>query len=107
MVKKERLTAELKLRLPEPLRKKIEAAAKARLDGRGVSLNTELVDRLDRSFGRGLLEEILTLAYGPTSAVFLIEAHRNKMLKVKDEDIERMLQSVRRFLEGVQKGTQQ
>jgi hypothetical protein len=102
--KAERLTAELKLRLPEPLRKKIETAAKLRFDGKGHSINQEMIDRLDRSFGRGLLEEILVAAYGPTSAESLIEANRNGMLKIRDEDIERMLQSLRKFLVAVQKG---
>ncbi|SJM33126.1 hypothetical protein [Mesorhizobium delmotii] len=39
-------TADLKVRMKEPLRAKIEAAAAAK----GVSMNAEAVDRLDRSF---------------------------------------------------------
>ena len=38
----------LKIRMKEPLRKKLEVAAK----GRGVSLNAEAVARLERSFER-------------------------------------------------------
>src|SRR5262245_57053492 len=105
MAKKgERLTAELKLRVPEALRKKIELAAKMRFDGKGQSLNEEMIDRLERSFGRGLLDELLTLAYGPTTAFMLMEAHRNGMLKVTDENIEGIVQRVRAFLKHVQKG---
>ena len=63
--KAERLTAELKLRVPEELRKRIETAAKAQFDGRGQSLNDEMIERLERSFGRGLLDDLLLLAYGP------------------------------------------
>ena len=40
--------AQLKARLREPLRARLEASAKVR----GVSLNTELVDRLEQSFAR-------------------------------------------------------
>ena len=98
-------TAQLKVRLPESLRKKIELAAKKRFDGKGQSLNAEMLDRLERSFGRGLLDEILTLAYGPTSAVMLMEAHRNGMLRITDESKEQMVESVRKFLAEVQKGT--
>ena len=39
---------QLKARMREPLRARLEAAAKRR----GVSLNAELVDRLDRSFAK-------------------------------------------------------
>ena len=45
----------LKVRLREPLRKKLETAAKKK----GVSLNAELVARLEESFlGEGLLERM-------------------------------------------------
>jgi hypothetical protein len=45
----------LKVRLREPLRKKLEVAAKKK----GVSLNAELVARLEESFlGEGLLERM-------------------------------------------------
>ena len=45
----------LKVRLREPLRKKLELAAAKR----GVSLNAELVARLEESFlGEGLLERM-------------------------------------------------
>ena len=59
-------TVDIKLRLKEPLRARVEAAAAER----GVSMNAEMVDRLDRSFDQpemkiGLLAEVMTLAYGP------------------------------------------
>ena len=45
----------LKVRLREPLRKKLEMAAKKK----GVSLNAEMIARLEESFlGEGLLERI-------------------------------------------------
>jgi hypothetical protein len=45
----------LKVRLREPLRKKLEIAAKKK----GVSLNAELVARLEESFlGEGLLDRM-------------------------------------------------
>ena len=45
----------LKVRLREPLRKKLEMAAKKR----GVSLNAELVNRLEQSFAaRGVHEQL-------------------------------------------------
>jgi hypothetical protein len=63
---------QLKLRMREPLRAHLEKAAKAR----GVSLNNEAVDRLERSVERlGLLEEILTLVYGPKLGKLLAAAH--------------------------------
>ena len=47
--------AGLKVRLREPLRKKLEVAAKKK----GVSLNAELVGRLEESFlGEGLLDRM-------------------------------------------------
>ena len=102
--KSERLTAELKLRLPEALRKKIEMAAKERFGGEGQSLNDEMIERLQWSFGRGLLAELLTAAYGPTTALVLVEAHRNGMLKLTDAHIEAIGKVVRNFLAHVQKG---
>jgi Arc-like DNA binding dprotein len=45
----------LKVRLREPLRKKLEVAAKKK----GVSLNAELVARLEESFlGEGLMDRL-------------------------------------------------
>jgi hypothetical protein len=45
----------LRVRFREPLRKKLEVAAKKR----GVSLNAELVDRLERSFLAEAVEQVL------------------------------------------------
>ena len=47
----------LKVRLREPLRKKLEVAAKKR----GVSLNAELVDRLERSFSAESAKQVIDL----------------------------------------------
>lgn len=46
MPRKQSQTVQLKLRMKEPLRAAVEKSAKKR----GVSLNTELVDRIERSF---------------------------------------------------------
>jgi len=45
----------LRVRFREPLRKKLEVAAAKR----GVSLNTELVDRLERSFSAEAVEQVV------------------------------------------------
>lgn len=46
MARKKSATIDLKVRMKEPLRAKLERAAKSR----GVSLNAETVDRVERSF---------------------------------------------------------
>ena len=46
----------LRVRFREPLRKKLEVAAAKR----GVSLNTELVDRLERSFSAEAVEQVVS-----------------------------------------------
>lgn len=48
MPRKKSDTVQLKVRMKEPLRARLEKAAKAR----GVSLNTEAVERMERSFQR-------------------------------------------------------
>ena len=53
MPRKKSATIQLKVRMKEPLRAKIEAAAKSR----GVSLNTEAVHRLQESFQTERAEE--------------------------------------------------
>lgn len=54
-------TVHISTRLREPLRAKLEAAAKRN----GVSLNAEMAARLDRSFERAeLLREVHVTAYG-------------------------------------------
>jgi Arc-like DNA binding domain len=55
----------LKVRLREPLRKKLEVAAKKK----GVSLNAELVARLERSFEAEPLEEITRRLEGVSKGV--------------------------------------
>lgn len=56
-----RKPAELKLRLTEPLRKQIEAAAAAR----GASMNLEMVERLERTFDAdSAMTDTLVYAHG-------------------------------------------
>jgi hypothetical protein len=54
-------TVDLKVRMKEPLRERIEAAARAR----GISMNAEAVARLEESFrDESLLPQILDFAFG-------------------------------------------
>lgn len=56
---------DIKIRMREPLRAQIEKAAAVR----GVSMNAEMINRLDRSFQRGdLLDEALSLRWGSRMA---------------------------------------
>jgi hypothetical protein len=63
-------SVDLKVRMKEPLRARLEAAARAK----GVSLNAEAVDRLGRSFDReDLLPEVLALPFGkPLAGILLL-----------------------------------
>jgi hypothetical protein len=55
-------TVQLKVRMKEPLRAMLEKAA----DERGISMNTEAVDRLQRTFqNQKVLQEALDLSFGP------------------------------------------
>jgi hypothetical protein len=67
--RKKTATVDLKVRMREPLRARLEAAAK----DRGVSMNSEAVGRLEESFrSESLLPHILDLAYGPKTAGLLL-----------------------------------
>jgi len=66
-------TVHVSTRMREPLRAKLEAAAKAR----GVSLNAELVDRLERSFERDeFAQEIVRLVRGEAHAPEIIAGRK-------------------------------
>ena len=80
----ERLTAELKLRVSEPVRRAIEKAAKLN----GVSLNTEIHNRLEWSISP-MAEEALRLTF-PNTAEPLIAAYRVGRLRLRPDDIKRM-----------------
>ncbi len=61
-------TVNLKLRVKEPMRAAIEKSA----EDRGVSMNTEINDRLEKSFSSGtMLDEALAIAHGPDLAKIL------------------------------------
>src|SRR5262245_52420115 len=63
--REETATVGITLRVREDLREHIEQSAKARR----VSLNQEIIDRLEHTRDRqGLLREVLELAYGPSLA---------------------------------------
>ena len=65
----QRALVQLKVRMREPLRARVEEDAKRR----GVSINAEIVDRLERSFDRqGLLSEVLSLEFGKELAGVLM-----------------------------------
>ncbi len=62
-----------KVRMKEPLRGQLEKAAKAR----GVSMNAEIVDRLDRSFhNQALVNEVLEAMFGKPLAATLLTIGR-------------------------------
>jgi Arc-like DNA binding domain len=88
------------LRMREGLRADLEKAAKAR----GISLNAEIADRLERSVDRvGLLEEVLALAYGPQWGAFLAEAHRHGILTFRDQDKATILSCLAKFIDALPK----
>lgn len=68
---------------------------------RGVSLNTEIVDRLDRSFGKEFFEELLRMAYRPAVSPPLIEVYRRGMLRITSSQKEYMLERLGTFLDGI------
>lgn len=74
---------QLKVRMREPLRAKLEKAATQK----GVSLNSEIVERLERTCEReGLLEEVLTLTCGPEFAKVFTELLEKRRLAFRDAD---------------------
>jgi len=106
---------QLKVRIREPVRAHLEKAAA----GRGVSLNYEIADRLERSMDRlSLLEEVMTLRFGKPLGRILIrlgedpallkralanlspeEIAGGEILPPTDEEFDAMLE-----LHGVKKG---
>jgi non-homologous end joining protein Ku len=76
----------LRVRLREPLRKKLETAAKQR----GVSLNAELVDRLEASFSAQAVEDKLapqlTLVVKQTRENMHMLAELEEWLKTPEAD---------------------
>jgi hypothetical protein len=84
------------LRLPEPLRAHLEKAAKER----GVSINAEIVTRLEHSRDRaGLLYEVLELAYGPALAPMLAEAQRHDLLRLRVGDKDKIKAAMLRIVD--------
>ncbi len=67
-------TIQLKARMKEPLRAKLEAAAEAR----GVSLNAEMIHRLERSFAEFGKEETFLVVRLLANAIQTIEAVTGK-----------------------------
>jgi hypothetical protein len=62
-------TVDLKVRMKEPLRARLEVAAR----DRGISMNAEAVGRLEQSFrNEDLLPQLLDLAYGRETAGLLM-----------------------------------
>ena len=63
--RKQSATVDIKIRMKEPLRAEVERAAKQR----DVSMNAEMVDRLEQSFhSAGALNDALDMAYGKQGA---------------------------------------
>ena len=89
---------QIKVRMREPLRAHLEQAAKRR----GVSLNNEIVDRLETSRERvGLLEEVLAIAYGPVWGAFFADAHRNGVLVFRNQDKATILAALTKFIDAL------
>lgn len=80
----ERLTRELKLRVSEPVRRAIEKAAKFN----GVSLNTEIHNRLERSISP-MAEEVLRLTF-PSDWEPIVAAYRLGRLRLTPDDLKRL-----------------
>ena len=80
----ERPTAELKLRLSQPLRRALVKAA----EFNGTSLNTEIIVRVERSLS-GLAEEALRLTF-PSDWEHLVAAYRLGRLQTRPDDVKRM-----------------
>jgi len=90
--------ADIKIRLTEGLRSRIERTAKQR----GVSMNAEMIERLENSFVKqGLLKEVLTLAYGPQWAAFLSDADAAGVLRFREEDKEVLRKRVNAFIDAL------
>jgi hypothetical protein len=69
MARDETAIVQLQVRLREDLRREIDETARAR----GVSLNAEIVGRLEHTRDRtGLVMEVLTLAFGRKAASILV-----------------------------------
>src|SRR5262245_26020289 len=69
--RKQAARADIKIRMKEPLRAKIEAAAKRR----GVSMNAEMVSRLEQSFQKeGVSDEFQTAVDGLHKRLDKLEA---------------------------------
>lgn len=96
MAKKDAELTPIMTRLPEGLRKILEAEAKKR----GRSMNAEIINRLSRSFERqGLLEEVLRLAYGDQWAEFLIAAHKHGVLHFDADNREDIRDAINAFID--------
>jgi hypothetical protein len=87
---------QLKLRFDERLRRKLEHEAIRN----NRSLNSEIVARLEHDMQRlGLLEEVLTLAYGERWAAFFVAAHKNGILRVRTPDRAAMKAIAHKFID--------
>jgi hypothetical protein len=65
----------------------------------GVSLNEEIVIRLEKSFEReSLIDDVLDLAYGKEWASFLKYLHKTGNMRLSDAAIERLCKATEKFL---------
>jgi non-homologous end joining protein Ku len=94
----------LRVRLREPLRKKLETAAKQK----GVSLNAELVDRLEASFSAQAIEDKLapqlTLIVKQTRENVQMLAELEEWLKTPEADRPELLKKRERLKKLEEKG---
>jgi hypothetical protein len=98
MAKKDAELTPIMTRIPEGLRKNLEAEAKKS----GRSMNAEIINRLSRSFERqGLLDEVLRLAYGDEWAAFLVSAHKHGVLSIDAQGREHMRKAINNFIDDL------
>lgn len=104
MQRKQSATVQLKTRMKEPLRARLEEAAK----DRGVSLNSELVDRLERSFERenNIIQSIGGLEYFALlamlgNAVKLVEEQTGRKWQQDFETREQVKQAIATIFDAI------
>jgi hypothetical protein len=85
-------------RVPKSLHRQIAEAAKRS----GRTMSEELAWRAALSFERlGLLQEVLTLAYGEQTAHFLTEFHKAGALRLGGQDKAALKAALNDFIDGL------
>jgi Arc-like DNA binding domain len=96
--RKKTSTVQLKLRLREGLRQKLERQARTR----NVSLNSEMVERLENSFQRGETDALLQLLAGSRSYAELL-AILGRALQIAEKQLRGDAQRVKKTAAAISK----